>query len=85
MKPTSWIVSSAMGVVLGVAVAGFLAGPRVDAQPPAAGPPRYQVSAYGGPVGGSLLHGCYIVDTVTGETWQAQAGHQPQKVADKLR
>ena len=30
-------------------------------------------------------HGCYIVDTVTGELWRAAADGQPKKISEKLR
>lgn len=41
---------------------------------------RYQVSAYGSPSG----HGCYVVDTMTGQTWHVANGQPPQVVASGL-
>jgi hypothetical protein len=85
MKSTSGIAMALLGAVLGVAATAELGDRRADAQPPAAGPPRYQVSAYAGPSGQGFGHGCYIIDTVTGELWKAQLGQQPQKVGEKIR
>jgi hypothetical protein len=60
--------------------------------------PRFQIFAwaYAGSVPGSgtgsnptapakAAHGCYIVDTVTGELWHAAADGQPKKISEKLR
>jgi hypothetical protein len=46
---------------------------------------RYQISAYGTPTGGGgFHHGCYVLDTATGQVWHVLAGGVPEKVADKL-
>jgi hypothetical protein len=39
---------------------------------------RYEISAYGSPSG----HGCYRVDTVTGNVWHIANGQPPKPVAD---
>jgi hypothetical protein len=41
---------------------------------------RFQATAYGSPSG----HGCYIVDTMTGQTWHVRNGQSPQVVASGL-
>ena len=43
-------------------------------------PGRFQVSAYGSANG----HGCYVVDTATGQTWHIANGQPPQVVASGL-
>ena len=43
-------------------------------------PGRFQVSAYGSTNG----HGCYVVDTATGQTWHIANGQPPQVVAAGL-
>ena len=43
-------------------------------------PGRFQVSAYGWANG----HGCYVVDTATGQTWHVANGQPPQVVAAGL-
>jgi len=43
-------------------------------------PGRFQVSAYGWTNG----HGCYVVDTVTGQTWHIANGQTPQVVVAGL-
>jgi hypothetical protein len=43
-------------------------------------PGRFQVSAYGAANG----HGCYVVDTATGQTWHIANGQPPQVVASGL-
>ena len=86
MKTASRYFPFLFGGAAGVAATVFFTGPRADAQAPApAGTPRYQATAYAGVTGGSVSHGCYIIDTVTGDIWQAQLGQQPQKVTGKLR
>ena len=89
MKSTSGIAMALLGAILGAAATLGLGDRRAEAQPAAAaGAPRYQVSAFAGPSGarqGGFGHGCYIVDTLTGELWHAQLGQQPQKVSDKLK
>lgn len=41
---------------------------------------RFQATAYGSPNG----HGCYVVDTMTGQTWHILNGQPPQVVAAGL-
>ena len=43
-------------------------------------PGRFQVSAYGSPSG----HGCYVVDTATGQAWHIANGQPPEVVAAGL-
>lgn len=45
---------------------------------------RYQISAYAGVSAGSVHHGCYIVDTKTGQIWHATAGGKTEKVSSEL-
>ena len=62
--------------------------------------PRFQISAWGyagsqtaqGPGGrpvtggaASAAHGCYIVDTLTGELWHAATDGKLHKLSEKLR
>jgi hypothetical protein len=85
MKSASGIGMLLLGAVLGVIVSVGPGGRRADAQQPAPAAARYQVSAYAGPSGQGFGHGCYILDTVTGELWQAQQGGRLQKVSEKIR
>jgi hypothetical protein len=48
---------------------------QADSEPNLVG--RFQATAYGSPSG----HGCYIVDTMTGQTWHILNGQPPQVVA----
>ena len=76
-------------VVGGVALGALLASlaPAV-AQPgraaAAASPPqRFQISAFAGQaVNGDMVHGCYTIDTGTGETWVSLGSGVPQKVSE---
>ena len=48
-------------------------------------PPRFQISAFSGQTPQGVFHGCYTVDTATGELW-VTAGDQPAKrVSEPLR
>jgi hypothetical protein len=47
---------------------------------------QYQISAYAGPTGGGgVHHGCYIVDTSTGEVWHSRSGGTVEKVSGSLQ
>jgi hypothetical protein len=47
---------------------------------------RYQISAYAGPAGGGgVHHGCYIIDTATGQVWHTQSGGTAEKVSSNLQ
>lgn len=93
MRSTYW----ALGIVLLAFGLGFLLGSGImeksavaQGQPaPGPIPPRFQISAYAGPVGAhnvtNVSHGCYIIDTVTGEVWHTRYGGKAEKVSDKLR
>ena len=75
-------------VLCGVALGALLASlaPAVAQPERAAPPPRLQVSAFAGQaVNGDMVHGCYTIDTTTGETWMSLAGGVPQKVPDAAR
>lgn len=84
MKSTYWSVALLfVGLVAGYLV-GTGSGDRLaNAQAPAApGGGRYQLSSWGS----HGDHGCYILDTVSGEVWQV-TGYNPQrakKVTEKL-
>ena len=75
-------------VLCGIAVGLLLASlaPAVaqqDRPDRAPAPHRYQVSAFAGQApNGDMVHGCYTLDTATGETWMSLAGGPPQKVAE---
>ena len=99
MKSSHWtVVLLLLGLVVGVAVGGGVTERKATAQekPPGGSvsmlptPGRFQISAWGyavvqtaGPA--KSEHGCYIVDTVTGELWQVDTAGQRQKIGDKLR
>jgi hypothetical protein len=80
MKPLHAVL-----VVCGIALGLFLASlsPTVAQQDRAPAANRYQVSAFAGQApSGDMVHGCYTIDTATGETWMSLAGGAPQKVAE---
>ncbi len=71
--------------VLGLATANLGPSTAAVAQAPGNAAGRYQVSAYGATTGGgSVSHGCYLVDTATGQVWYASLGGSLQKVAERL-
>jgi hypothetical protein len=91
MKPASAIALVLLAIVLGGAVASGLAGreAHAQAQQPVqinpVDPARFQISAYAGPTKDGHGHGCYIIDTSTGEVWHALYGGQLEKVSGKVR
>ena len=52
-----------------------------DAVPPE---PRFQMTTWATSTGTSSQHGCYILDTITGELWHANNGEAPTKLADEM-
>ena len=78
------LCGAALGALL-ASLAPALAQPERAAPPPP--PPRFQISAFAGqaPNGGDMVHGCYTIDTTTGETWLSLSGGPPQKVPDPPR
>jgi hypothetical protein len=87
MKPNPWtIVSLLVVLLLGIAI-GQHWDNRAQAQAPEASSVlRFQISAYGGPTAnGSVHHGCYLVDTRTGQVWHTSAGAGRQEVSPAMR
>jgi hypothetical protein len=83
------MIAAALAVV-GLTVAAFAqiaSDQPANPQPAVAGQVlRYQISAYAGPGGGgSVHHGCYIVDTATGEVWHTRTGGTAEKVSGRLQ
>ena len=87
MKSNPWtIVGLLVVLLLGIAI-GQQWDNRAMAQAPEPGNVlRYQISAYAGPAGsGDVHHGCYIVDTRTGQVWHVLAGGGRQEVSAALQ
>lgn len=74
-----------VGLLLGVVV-GQNWDSFANAQAPAAAKSvlRYQISAYAGTTSGAVHHGCYIVDTTTGQVWHTRAGGTAEQVSGSL-
>jgi hypothetical protein len=89
MKITSGIALTLLGVLLGAITTSSLGVRQAEAQPPRPGqievPSRFQVSAYAAHTVGGIGHGCYIIDSATGELWHARSGGQLEKVSAKIR
>ncbi|MBI3462099.1 MAG: hypothetical protein HY000_03430 [Planctomycetes bacterium] len=79
-----------IGAATAALVVGFLLGTIVMDQPVVAQPRqnfgngRFQISAYADTVGDSVHHGCYVLDTSTGQVYHALLGGNAEKVADRL-
>ncbi len=85
MKPNPWTMVGLLVVLLvGIAI-GQLWDNRAMAQAPEPGNVlRYQISAYAGQRDGDVHHGCYVVDTRTGQVWHVLAGGGRQEVSAAL-
>ena len=69
------------GAGLGLLLASL--APAVAQQDRAPAVHHYQVSAIAGQApNGDMVHGCYTIDTTTGEVWMSLAGGVPQKVSE---
>jgi hypothetical protein len=86
MKSTTWTVTVAWAAFLcGLVLGAMLFGNSAIAQNDSArtsGP--YQISAYAGTTPEGVNHGCYIVDSSTGQVWYARLGGAAEKVSDNL-
>jgi hypothetical protein len=75
-------------VLCGVGLGFMLASlkPAVAQQDRAPAVHHYQVSAFAGQApNGDMVHGCYTIDTTTGETWVSLAGGMPQRLPEAPR
>ena len=86
MKSNPWTVVGLLVVLLlGIAIGQHWDNRAMAQAPEAESVLRYQISAYAGPSGrGSVQHGCYIVDTRTGQVWHTLAGGGRQDVSAAL-
>lgn len=93
MKTTSAtalvVAGSLLGAIVTVSVGQPVAAQVVTATSPNTGsfnPGTYQVSSYAAQQNsGAFGHGCYIINTTTGELWHARTGAKPEKVGDRLK
>jgi len=46
--------------------------------------PRFQMATWAASTAPGSRHGCYILDTITGEFWHASNGEAPIKLADEM-
>jgi hypothetical protein len=74
-------------VALGFGLGNIVSSPSAEAQEGARrGGARnvYQISSFAGTAGGSVSHGAYVVDTMSGKVWIVRDGGEPKIVAEKL-
>lgn len=86
VKATTWVVPAALviffcGLALGVM---FFGNPAVAQTGSTSAAGRYQISAYAGSTNAGVGHGCYLVDTATGQVWHTRLGGSAEKVSGKL-
>ncbi len=86
MKSRFWIAAAlSIAFVCGLAWSTLLpTQPALAQSAPGGTAGRYQISAYAGTTPGGLGHGCYLVDTATGQVWHSRYGGTAEKVSDKL-
>src|SRR5258707_14923183 len=94
MKTKLW---PALFVLLGLAVGYFVEGGTIEktargqAAPPGPGLPanllpfpRFMIQAWAYGQHPQGAHGCYVVDTATGELWHASMSNPPVKLANEM-
>ena len=85
MKASQSVVLLLAGLIVGLCVGGNITGPSANAQgiPNAVAPsvPRFQITSW---TSGTGTHGCYIIDTTTGQLWSCDGSGRPAKISDKL-
>ena len=86
MKSSHYTVAAILIALLSglVLSTGFFGNPAVAQTNSAARAGQYQISAYAGPMNTEFGHGCYVLDTATGEVWHLRLGGVAEKVSDKL-
>jgi hypothetical protein len=73
-------------IVVGFGSATLVHDKSANAQPAAdRGASRYQISAFAGTTPQGVFHGCYVLDTTTGQVWHVRAGGEPEKVVSELK
>jgi hypothetical protein len=82
MKSNAWIIGGLLlALVLAFGLGQSFTGSSLADEPQQRTVARYQISAYAGTTGAGVGHGCYIVDTTTGQVWHTLAGGTIQKVS----
>ena len=82
---TTAFAAAALGLLVGLFVGTNLPQQEASAQGRQAfGNGRFQISSYSGATGDSVHHGCYVLDTSTGQVYHAILGGNVEKVADRL-
>ena len=72
-----------LALLIGIALGSLIPGDRAVAQS-AGSVAKYQLSSYSAEIGGSVHHGCYIIDSTTGRVWHAAKGSDTEMVSTKL-
>ena len=60
-------------------------GPGGPGGPRGPRPARFQISAFSGQTPQGVFHGCYTVDTATGELWVTSGDQPAKRVSEPLR
>ena len=60
-------------------------GPGGPGGGPRPRPPRFQISAFAGQTPQGVFHGCYTLDTATGELWVTSGDQPAKRVSEALR
>ena len=83
MKSNAWVITGLLfAIALAFGLGQTLVGNSRAAEPEESNSVlRYQISAYAGTNPGGVHHGCYIVDTTTGQVWHTGVGGALQKVS----
>ena len=65
------------GLAAGLILSSLLRTPAVAQPPTAATVGRFQIDSFAAQrVNGDVFYGCYVVDTATGQLWQANGSSQ---------
>ena len=85
MKSARWTAAVLLLLLFGASLGAMLFdNPAVAQTGSATSAGRYQISAYAGTTADGLGHGCYIVDTTTGQVWHTRLGGSAENVSGKL-
>ncbi|MDZ4687779.1 MAG: hypothetical protein SH850_22125 [Planctomycetaceae bacterium] len=82
------LAGTVLGAVLTASVGQPVAAQVATATAPnvvSFNPGTFQVSSYAAQQGaGTFGHGCYVINTTTGELWHARSGGKTEKVSARL-
>ena len=79
------IILALVCIAIGFCLGNLVDSPTAEAQKAApVTAPRFQISSYSSTTGNSILHGAYVVDTMSSKVWHVRGGDKSGAVMQSL-